>query len=429
MSSHANPAEALGAGSRSTRDRANLPRKALVVFQVALSLVLVVGAGLLTRTLVNLQGQRLGFETQGRLIVKVDPRLAGYTPEGLPSLYQQIRQRLSQIPGVMSVSYSKDSPMAGNRWSSDVFFEDGGTRAKAGEEDYAVCNRISPGYFETIGTPVLRGRSIDERDTPTSQRVAVVNETFAHRYYGNDDPIGKHFGTGGPASRDDYELVGTVADAKYHHDPREPVEPMAFLPFFQMTDNKNPQFVSSEIRTNYVENLELRARMRPESMEPVIRRTLAAVDPNLPITEFLTLAEQVSRDFNEDRLVARLTQLFGVLALALASIGLYGVTAYAVARRTNEIGIRMALGADRSRVLKMILHGAFLEVAWGLAIGIPAALAGGRILTSQLYGVKQYDLLVYGIAASVLAGCAFVAAIVPARRAASIDPMVALRYE
>jgi predicted permease len=429
MCSHSDPAEALRAAGRSARDRTTLPQKALVILQAALSLVLVIGAGLLTRSLNKLQEQRFGFEAQGRVIVKVDPRLAGYTPERLGDFYRQIQQRLSQIPGVLNAAYSKDSPMGGNRWTNDVFFEDGRTRAKAGEEDYAVWNRVSPQYFETLGTPVLRGRSIDERDTPTSPRVVVVNETFVRRYYGDDDPIGKHFGIGGSASRGDYEVVGVVGDAKYHYNPREPVEPMAFLPFFQMTENKDPQFLGAEIRTNYMENIELRVAEGSGTGEPVIRRTLAEIDPNLPVTEFLTLAEQVNRDFNQDRLITRLTELFGLLALVLASVGLYGVTAYSVARRTNEIGVRMALGADRNHVLTMILGGAFLEVALGLVIGVPAAIAGGRVLSHQLYGIKPYDPLVFCLAALVLAGCAFLAALIPARRAAAVDPMVALRYE
>jgi predicted permease len=429
ISSHSDPAEALRATGRSTRDRTTLPQKALVVLQGALSLVLVIGAGLLTRSLNKLQDQRFGFETQGRVIVKVDPRLAGYTPERLSNFYQQIEQRLSQIPGVVSAAFSKDSPMGGNRWSNDVFFEDGRVRAKAGEEDYAVWNRVSPRYFETVGTPILRGRSVDERDTPTSRRVVVVNETFARRYYGNDDPLGKRFGMGGRESRADYQIIGVVGDAKYHHNPRTPVEPMAFLPFFQMTGNKDPQFVSSEVRSNYIENIELRVAGGRENLEPMVRHSLAQIDPDLPVTELLTLAEQVKRDCNEDRLVARLTEVFGVLALALASVGLYGVTAYAVARRTGEIGIRMALGADQCQVLAMILRSAFLQVALGLAIGVPAALAAGQILSNQLYGVKQYDPIVFCVAVLALATCAFVAALIPARRAAGVDPLVALRYE
>ena len=414
LASHFQPSEALRGANRSTRDRSSLPQRSLVVVQGALSLLLLVGAGLLLRSLHSLEDQRFGFETQGRLVVSVDPSLAGYKLERLASLYQQIEERVGQLPGVASVSYSMYSPLEGNRWSNDVLFEDGRTRAKQGEEDYMAWDRVGPHYFETLGTAVLRGRAIDERDAPSSRHVAVVNWTFAQRYFSNEDPIGKRFGLL-PQHRGDYEIVGVVEDSKYTN-ARESAEPMAFLPFFQIVNYTEPEFRSGEFRSNYIDGVELRVTASAENIVPLVRRTLASIDPNLPVTEIRTLDEQVSRTFNQERLTARLTGFFGMLALVLASVGLYGVTAYSVARRTNEIGVRMALGADRNGVVAMVLREAFLQVGIGIGIGVPVALACARILAAELYGVKSYDPIVFVIAGLLLSACAFVAGFVPARR-------------
>ncbi|MBA0088194.1 MAG: ABC transporter permease [Acidobacteria bacterium Pan2503] len=421
ITSHCDPADALRGAGRSVRDRSSLPRKSLVVLQVALSAILLIGAGLLSVTLRNLETQRFGFEPKGRLIVRVEPALAGYKPEKLYGLYQQLEPRLSQIPGVISSSYSIYSPMRGDNWSFGISIEGHVPDERIG----ASFDRVGPHYFETIGTRLLRGRAIGAEDSPTSRQVAVINETFAHKFFPNEDSLGKHFGFGDASHTNDFEIVGIVEDAKYQ-DAREPAYATFFLPFLQMT--KDPK-LSFMIGSHYIQDIELHVVGKAENLETAVRHALADIDPNLTVLELRTLSEQLDRNFNQDRLIARLTELFGLLALILASVGLYGVTAYSVTRRTGEIGIRMALGADRAKVICMVLRGALVQLCLGLAVGIPAALAGGRLTANQLYGVKSHDPLVLVLATAVLATCALLAGFIPARRAASIDPMEALRTE
>jgi len=419
LMARSDPAEALRGAGRSTRDHSSLAQRSLVVLQVALSAVLLIGAGLLTQTLRNLENQRFGFEPQGRMVVRIGQGLPG--PEKLYGLYQQLDQRLPQIAGVISASYSIYSPMRGDNWSFGVHIEGHPPDEQVG----ASFDRIGPHYFETLGTRLLRGRTIGVQDTPTSPQVAVVNQAFVRKFFSKQDPIGKHFGMGDPSHAGDFEIVGVVEDTKYQ-DARGPAYPTFFMPFLQMS--KDPK-LSFMIGSHYIGDIELRVAGNPQNLNAAVRRTLAGIDPNLTILDFMTMNEQVARNFNQDRLIARLTELFGGLALMLACVGLYGVTAYAVAQRTGEIGIRMALGADRPRILGLVLRGALLQLAVGLAIGVPAALAGGRLLANQLYGVKSHDPAILALAAVVLTACALVAGFVPAQRAASIDPIRALRVD
>ncbi|HEV2686901.1 MAG TPA: FtsX-like permease family protein, partial [Bryobacteraceae bacterium] len=381
ITSHANPIEALRGAGRSTRDRTSLPRKALVVLQVALSAILLIGAGLLTQTLRNLENQNYGFEPRGRAVVRVEPGFTGYTPEKLHGVYQQLDQRLPRIPGGRSAAYSLYSPMRGDNWSNYIAIEG----HSPDERNEASFDRVSPHYFETIGTRLVRGRVVGDQDTPTSRFVAVINQAFARQYFPKADPIGKHFGIGGPERSGDYEIVGIVEDTKYQ-DARAPAYATFFLPFLQMVNDPKQTWL---VYSHYLGDIELRMAGRPENLEGAVRNALAGVDPNLTVLSVMTMTEQVSRNFNQERLLARLAELFGALALILACVGLYGVTSYTVSRRTNEIGIRMALGADRGNVLALVLRSAFWQVGLGLLVGVPVTLAGGRALASMLYGVKS----------------------------------------
>ena len=417
MASQSNPLDALRGSGRSTRDRFAVLQKPLLIAQVAFSIVLLIAAGLVTQSLRNLEDQQFGFVTEGRLIVKINPGLAGYTADKLAGLYQRLEEALPRIPGVLSDSLSWYTPLDGDNSNERVYIE-----GKAPDYRWTApsWDRVGPRYFETIGTRLLEGRAIDERDTPGAPRVVVINETFAHRFFPNENPIGQHLGMEDVSHSADFEIVGIVEDAKYQ-DTRGPAYATFFLPLLQ-TPPGGPL-------AGWVYAIELRVAGKPQNIEPAVRKALAEVDPNLPVLSVMSFGEQVARNFNQERLIAWLAELFGMLALILACVGLYGVTAYAVARRTNEIGIRMALGADRRNVLGLVLRAALTQLSWGLAIGIPAALAGGYLLANQLYGVKSYDPIILGLAVLVLAGCAMFAAFVPARRATQVDPIVALRHE
>src|SRR6184192_1597596 len=413
--SKSDPLDALRGAGRSKGDRASLLQKPLVIAQVSFSIVLLIAAGLVTQSLRNLEDQKFGFATEGRLIVKISPSLAGYTVDKLAGLYERLEEALPRIPGVLSDSLSWYTPLDGDNSNERVSIE-----GKAPDYRWTApsWDRVGPHYFETIGTRLLRGRVIEERDRPGGLNVAVINETFARRFFPNEDPIGQHFGMTDVSHSGDYEIVGIVEDAKYK-DTRGPAYATFFLPLLQTP--------SGESFRGWVGAIELHVAGRPENIESAVRKALADADSNLPVLNMMSFQEQVARNFNQERLIARLTELFGALALVLACVGLYGVTAYGVARRTNEIGIRMALGADGGNVLGLVLRGALAQLGVGLAIGIPAAIAGGHMLAHQLYGVKSYDPMILGAAALILAACAIVAASVPARRATRVDPMVALR--
>lgn len=429
LSSRSDPAEALRGANRSTSDTGSVPRRALVILQAALSLALLSSAGLLTRSLHNLQYQNYGFARDGRWIVRFDPLLAGYKPEQLELLYRQMHDRLAGIPGVMNLSYSLYFPMSGDSWNDEVYIQ--GQAPPGPNDDFGTSwDRVGPNYFEIAGHRILRGRPLTEQDTAGSRHVAVVNETFARRFFKNQDPIGKHFGKGGLKYAADYEIVGVAADARYDSwSLRDPVRPMFFLPAAQATQYTESNNISGEVRSHYFHIVELQVAPGARALEGEVRRAFAEIDPNLTVVLVQSVSEMVKQNFSQQELITRLTLLFGLLALILAAIGVYGVTAYAVGRRTAEIGIRMALGADRNSVLALVLRSALALLSAGLGLGVLLTLIMSRFLGNQLYGVPMSDPVVHVVSICVLAVSASAAAFIPARRAASMAPMDALRTE
>jgi len=428
LSSHAQPAEVLRGVNRSTRDRSSLPQKALVVFQAALSVVLLAGAILMTRSLCNLQHQNFGIQTENRYVFHLDPAGAGYTVDRLPGLYRQLQDRFSALPGVASVSLAMYSPLEGDNWSEGVFVQ-GHPLPRPNDESWATWDRVSPTFLDSIGVPVLRGRGITEQDTASTQPVAVVNQSFVKRFFPNEDPIGKHFGVDAPRYSGAFEIVGVIPDFKMN-DPRAAAHRLFLRPLPQhFTGYTDEADVTGETRSMFIDAVILRFKGPQQDVEQTVHRTLASIDPNLTITNLRPYDAQVADNFNQERLIAQLSTLFGVLALILACVGLYGVMSYYVARRAGEIGIRMALGATRSSVVLMVLRVEVWQILIGLALGIPAALYAGYLMKSLLYGVGSYDPLALAGAPLMLILCAAAAAIVPARRAATIEPMQALRTE
>jgi len=429
MTSHSNPAEALRGVNRSTHDRSSLPQKALIVCQAALSLVLLVAAGLLSKTLQNLQHQNFGIATANRYVIHLDPAGAGYDVARVGRLNEELERQFSSVPGVQSAGLALYSALEGNNWGETVYIE-GRPSPRPQDDANSSWDRVSPRFFETMGQPTIRGRGLTDQDTATSRPVAVVNQTFVKKFFSHEDPIGRHFGTFDGKYAGSYEIVGVIADAKYT-DVRGPVRPMYFRPLAQpnvaMFDDPNARM--GETRSLFINSITVRFQGNPQEMESMARRTLASINPDLTMIDFKSLDYQVADNFNQERLIARLTTLFGILALVLASVGLYGLTAYSVARRTSEIGVRMAMGANRKHVLVLVMRGALLQIMVGLAIGIPIALLGGHLMSSQLYGVSEYDPFTMVLAIVVLSACAAIAGFVPARRASGIEPMNALRME
>jgi predicted permease len=417
------PIQTLRGLSREGADVAFMPRRSLVVVQVTLSLILLAGAGLLGKSLNRLESQPLGFEPKDRMIVRLDPPAIAGEPERLAAMYTAMKERVDAIPGVISSSYALYSPMEGNNWSGGIAING---RPDPERKDSSSWNRIGPDYFETMGTRIVRGRAIDVRDTPSSEHVAVVNQAFVNRYFPSADPLGQRLGVGDAEHSADYQIVGVSEDVKYAG-PTQPARPMIFLPVMQLAEFGTPEGKQTQARSTLVRTLELHLQPGAANIEPAVRKALAEANQNLTAMRFVPMRDQIAGNFRTNRLLATLTSAYGLLAFALASLGLYGVTAYGVSRRTHEIGVRMALGADQRRIVWDVLRGAVLQAAVGLAIGVPVAMYAARALTSQLYDVQVRDPWVFGIAAAALRVTAAVAAALPARRAAAVDPNKALR--
>jgi macrolide transport system ATP-binding/permease protein len=416
------PADALRSGSRTTTTRASLLQRGLVVLQAALSLVLLVSAGLFSQSLNKLQHADMRLETKNRYIVHISPQAAGYAQTNLEALYRTMEDRFHALPGVVRAGISAYTPMEDNNWGTGVQVQG---QPNIGHDAWASIVRVNPEYFDAVGTRVVMGRGIGVQDTSTAPSVAVVNKTFAKKFFHGANPIGQRFGNG-PKATGDYQIVGVVEDTTYQS-VRWKDHQMYFLPMMQRpASDKDPIDKDTSL---YAGAIVLETARPMTDMESLARRTLAGINPNLTVVKFQTFDQQVADRFNDDRMIARLTVMFGALALLLAAVGLYGVTAYAVALRTSEIGIRMALGAERGGVVAMVMRGAMMQTLLGLAIGIPVALVCVRFVKAQLYEITSADANVMAFAILTLAAAACVAGLIPARRAASIDPMRALRVE
>jgi macrolide transport system ATP-binding/permease protein len=422
ITAQAQPVDALRSGSRTTATGASLLQRGLVVLQAALSLVLLVDAGLFLQSLNKLESINLKLEAKNRYIVHINPQAAGYSQTQLEALYRTMEQQFHALPGVVNVGIATYTAMEDNNWGNNIQVQ--------GQPDsnfQASFVKANAEYFDSVGTRVVMGRGIGVQDTSTARAVAVVNQAFVKDFFKDgSNPIGQHFGPPGPDSTADFEIVGVVEDTAYMS-PRWKDHEMYFIPMMQRpASDKDP--IENDISL-YAGAIVLQTERPMDNMETLARRTLAGINPNLSIVKFQTFDGQIADRFSEDRMIARLTMLFGSLALLLATIGLYGVTAHTVARRTSEIGIRMALGAERARVIAMVMRGAIVQTVLGLTIGIPVALLCVQFVEAQLYEVTHADASVMTIAIVTLAAAACVAGIIPARRAASIDPVQALRME
>jgi predicted permease len=434
MAAHANPIEALRGANRATGRHATLAQKALVVAQSAVSVVLLCAAGLLVLSLQKLEHQHFGFETDHRTMVRFNAQTSGLQPEQLDDFYRKLDGSLSAIPGVERVAWSTWSPMDGNNYSEDVYVEGQPPLPAGSGLNLTSWVRVSPSYFATVGTRVIAGRAFAESDNRNGQNVAIVDEAFVKQYLHGENPIGAHFGDASPGAAGMFTIVGVVENAQYWtpNDKDELKHAMYFLPAGQWaqapaTDPLAAQYDQFVANNHYMGSLEIETHGTVPDLEAQVREKLEEINPNLMVTRFQSFDRQVQIGFSQQHMIVELTSLFGLVALALAGIGLYGVTAYAVAQRTSEIGIRMALGANRMHVQRMVLREAFLQTGVGLAIGIPGAILAGHLMAAELFGVGAWSPLVLGTATLVLGAVALAAATAPALRASGVEPMEALR--
>ena len=429
LSTRTDPVEALRGSGRSSSDHSSFARTALLIVQATLSVVLVAGATMLARSLAKIEHQDFGYLVQDRVVISLNRPPATYTQPKLAALYRSIEDRLTQLPGVQGAGLALYNPLTDN-WG-ELILVAGHPMPKLGEQAGASWDRVSANYLQNFGVGLVRGRHFTSADNETTEPVAVVNETFVKRFFRpGEDPLDQHFGLDVPENVNTFRIVGVVRDAKFAGFALgSPARPMFYVPLAQNVDYPNDLMKRIELQSHFVGGMMLVTRQAPGTLDPVLRRVLAEIDPDLTITSVRTMEEQVALSFNQERALAGLAGLFGIVALLLAAIGLYGVTAYTVAQRTNEIGIRMALGADRQKVMALVLRGAFSRVAIGLLIGLPLAVGAGRLIAAQLYGVSFWDPVALSVAAGSLAICGLVAALLPARRAASISPIRALRTE
>jgi len=386
--------------------------RGLVISQIALSLLLLIGAGLFIRSLQRLKSLDAGFQQDNVLLSMIDPVAAGHKEERLTNTYIRLLEALSALPGVRSASLSQQTFRTGSSMTCCLSVE--GYTPQPNEDRSVRTEVVSPKYFETMGIPLRLGRDFSWQDGENTPKVAVINESMAHYYFSNANPIGKRFGWGETKNSTEIEIVGVAKDAKYDS-LREQTPHMIYFPFLQ--------------NAKYLWVLAVHTVGKPSDVAAAIRQEVKSVDPSLPVTNVATLAEQVDESLRPERLIAKLSGLFGLLGLLLAAVGLYGTMSYTVARRTNEIGIRMALGAQRGDVLWSVLKESLQLVMIGVVIGLPAALSATRLISSQLFGLTPNDPGTIAMATLLLVAVAAIAGYLPARKASRVDPMVALRYE
>jgi predicted permease len=396
-------------------------RKVLVTAQIGLSFLLLMGAGLFARTLENLRNTRTGFEGARRLVsFQVDPAKNGYGVMRTRSFYGETLREIRALPGVDSAAYAMWAVLNGREWDLTVSVE--GYASEQGEDMQAFYNLVSPDYWHTMGVRLLQGRDFDDRDRvdggtdPQPWTVAIVNREFAEHFFGTGNPIGRYIGCcHGPGSRSAIRIVGVVENSLFAG-PREGVRRQVFLPYLE---SATPAAVTFYVST----------ATPPAAMLASLRGVVSRLDGGLPIYDLKTLENQLDETLGTERLVAWLSAVFGLLAVVLAAVGLYGVTAFVVVRRTREIGLRMALGASRWRMLWTILREVLVLLAAGLAAAVPAGYALNRYVSAELFGIAPGDLWASGGAIAVLAVVTLLSSLIPARRASAIDPIAALRYE
>lgn len=430
LATRTDPADVLRGSGRSVSAHSSFASKALLAIQACLSVVLVAGATMLARSLDQLENQDFGYQVNGRVLVAVNNPPATYTVPKLQALYRQLEGRLHQLPGVQGTGLAMYNPLT-NNWG-ELIFVAGHPAPKFDGDSGASWDRVSADYLENFGMTALRGRNFNNSDNENSQLVAIVNQAFVKRFFkSGEDPIDQHFGLDSPQDASTFRIIGVVRDAKFAGFAlNRPARPMFYVPLAQNVDYADGDIMRRvELRSHFIGGIMLVTNATPGALEPILTRTLADLEPDLTLTSVRTMRQQVELQFDQERAVASLAGLFGIVALLLAAIGLYGVTAYTVAQRKNEIGIRMALGADRTHVIAMVLRGTSTRVLVGLLLGVPLSIGAGRLISAQLYGVVSWDPEALAVAAGALAACALLAAIIPARRAASISAVDALKIE
>jgi macrolide transport system ATP-binding/permease protein len=423
IAAQAQPAEVLRSGSRTVASGASLLQRGLVVLQASLSLVLLVGAGLFAQSLNKLETSNLHLDSKNRYIIHINPQAAGYATTQVESLYRIIEAQFHAIPGIGKVGIATYTPMEDNNWSNGMQVQ--------GEPDPNKSASFVKGnaeYFDSVGTHVLMGRGLLPQDLSSAPSVAVINKEFVKQFFKpGENPIGHRIGSApGPESAGDFEIVGVVDDTTYTAVQWKD-HAMYFVPITQRPGSEKSPIITDI--SLYAGAIVIAADRPMNDMEKLAQRTLSGINPNLTIVKFQTFDQQIADRFNDNRMIAQLTSLFGGLALLLATIGLYGVTAYTVVRRTSEIGIRMALGAERTRVIGMVMRGAMTQAFLGLIVGVPIAMLCVRYIKAQLYEIASVNFSVMAVAMVVLVVAACIAGMIPARRAASINPVQALRVE